>query len=254
MGKLFLLILISFNCLGQVASIRLSNGTTINNAPSGRSWTGYKATGITLQDAYDTLIIDDSETDKITYYGNWTMSNSCLCSYAGTPNDSMVFKFTNSTWFGWYGEQMSHQGNVEVYWNNQYIETIDTYSSNNKQLTLNWFIDNLDTMQVYSFKLIPTGTKNPSSSGTYIVNHYIKLIKSIEAEPDPGPGPDPDIPCDCTEINHIDSITYKEIITYKDSTIYNYKDSTILKYDTTGTTIRVDSFYVFPKQLIFKLK
>ena len=94
----YLLFLLSFQLYGQVelvATIKLSDGTFINNAPSGRSWFDYPVSvedvrnGFELQVEQDTLLIDDSEQNKITYYGDWRISNhyvfgpalnSCNCS------------------------------------------------------------------------------------------------------------------------------------------------------------------------------
>ena len=178
-----------------VAIIRLDDGTFIVNAPSGRDWTEYDV----ISGAFNLFdnpreIIDDSETDKIKYFGNWHISDTlfipdkddggnCYCSWSQSANDSLVFRFTNSTWFGWYGELMKHQGIADVYWQNEYITTVDTYGPDDERLTLNWFKDDLDTGTVYTFKLIATGEKNALSTGTSVVNQYFKLVVPDVVEP-----------------------------------------------------------------------
>ena len=197
---LYILLFLSFQVSAQVvATIKLSDGTFINNAPSGRSWVEYKTVpgGIIPYPEMDTLIIDDSDIGKITYYGNWRISteqifmpneSGCNCSWSQSPDDSLVFKFTNARRFEWYGEKMLHQGIVDLYWENQYVTTIDTYSPNDISMYRHWYIDDLDTAKVYKFKLIATGNKNAASSGHYVVNHGFFLINT-EKIPIP-----PDIP------------------------------------------------------------
>ncbi|KKM85613.1 hypothetical protein LCGC14_1287210, partial [marine sediment metagenome] len=58
-------------------------------------------------------------------------SSSCHCSWSQSPNDSLVFKFTNTRQFEWYGELMEHHGIVDLYWEDQYVTTIDTYDPAN---------------------------------------------------------------------------------------------------------------------------
>ena len=264
----------------SVATIKLADGTFINNAPSDRSWVAYNTIpgSIVPYLQKDTLIIDDSDISKITYYGNWKIStggifipssSSCHCSWSQSPNDSLVFKFTNTRRFEWYGELMEHHGIVDLYWEDQYVTTIDTYGPNNIPMYRHWFIDNLDTSKVYKFKLIATGNKNVASTGHYVVNHGFMLINTI-----------PDIPIDTIppiipdtitfydtvyieKIRWIDSINWIDkdttIYNFKDSTVINYidkirwieKDSLILHYDTLGS--RIDTVFILPKKITFEL-
>jgi hypothetical protein len=187
---LYILLFSSFQLSAQaVATITLADGTFINNAPSGKDWTAYNTVpgGIVLYAEKDTLIIDDSDIGKMTYYGNWRIStsglftagdSSCNCSWSQSPNDSLVFKFTNTRRFEWYGEKMLHQGIVDLYWEDQFMATIDTYSPNNLSLYRHWFIDDLDTAKVYKFKIVATGNKNAASTGTSAVNRMFFLINT----------------------------------------------------------------------------
>ena len=257
----------SLKTVESVATIKLADGTFINNASSGKSWVAYNTIpgSIVPYLQKDTLIIDDSDIDKITYYGNWKIStggifipssSSCHCSWSQSPNDSLVVKFTNTRRFEWYGELMKHHGIVDLYWEDQYVITIDTYSPNNISLYRHWFIDGLDTAKVYKFKLVATGNKNVASSGLYVVNHGFMLI-NVDQEPDI-------IPIDTVtfydtvhveKINWIDSIRWNikdtTIISYKDSMIYNIKDSMVIHYDTLGS--RIDTVFILPKKITFEL-
>ena len=170
--------------------VKLKDGTTILNAPSGRDWTSWDAVpgGISMYPSdMDETYIDDSDTTKIAYFGNWRISDTlaipqgagnCYCSYTNNPQDSLVVRFTDATTFEWYGEVMEHHGVAEIHFYSDSLELrelVDTYSPNNERPTLNWFIHNLDRNKVYSFQLIVTGNKNPASSGIPIVNQFIRL-------------------------------------------------------------------------------
>ncbi len=197
---LYILFLLPLQLSAQVATITLADGTFINNAPSGRSWVEYKTVpgGLSFYPEKDTTIIDDSDQNRITYYGNWRVStggifipesSSCNCSWSRSSNDSLVFKFTNVTRFEWYGEKMSHHGMVELYWQDQYIMTIDTYGPDNINMYRHWFIDNLDTAKIYKFKLVATGGRNIASTGAAIVNHgflVINTVSEVNIPPEPG--------------------------------------------------------------------
>jgi len=167
------------------AVLKLEDGTFINNAPSGRNWTEYNVSGFSLSEVTEeNAIIDDSEIEKLTYYGNWKISDTlavpkqegnCYCSWAGNSTDSIVVKFTRATGFAWIGEKMQHHGIAYVYLNNEFQEKVDTYQQNNQRLTVNWEINGLDTAQVYSFKIVVGGEKNPASSGTNVVMQQFAL-------------------------------------------------------------------------------
>ncbi len=225
-------------CMSQVATIKLLNGTYINNAPSGESWVDYQVTGFSLQEASDTLIIDDSNQDKISYYGNWRLSSdrvfvpelgNCHCSWSQSPSDSLVFKFTNTRRFEWYGEIMEHHGIVDLYWQDQFIMTIDTYSPANISLYRHWFIDDLDTDKVYKFKLVATGNKNIESRGYNIVNHGFMLI-NVEQAQDTIP-PDVPIPVEVVDTIFIHDTVYviKKDTIYLQPKIFIKADSLIFE-------------------------
>lgn len=174
-----ILILILLPILTQVkATLSLTNGQFINNAPSGRDWTAYKVNEVTTYEVNsDTSYFDDSQTDKMTYSGKWVNApTGCQCSYSNTLNDSLVFIFTDATYFEWRGELMSHHGIADIYFDGKYIGPVDTYDARNISITRNWKAEKLDTAKVYKFKLVVTGKKNTLSAGAYIVNHGFRII------------------------------------------------------------------------------
>jgi len=188
-----------------VADVQLADGTTILNAPSGKDWSNYDATGVYVYDYSDTVIIDDSDTARI-YYGvkegkgetKWRISTSgvfgpdpvtgsCNCSWTVGPWDYAIVKFTNTRRFEWWGELMEHHGMVNIYFDESgweertgrrtlVADNLDTYSPDNLSPTLNWYADSLDVNKVYEFYMIPTGNKNPASTGTPVVIQGFKLI------------------------------------------------------------------------------
>jgi hypothetical protein len=205
----YLLLLFPLLSFGQVATINI-DGKYINNAPSGRDWANIGVpTGFSVYEEQDTFLIDDSDQNKINYYNGanstgWRISteskfgpdeSSCNCSWSGGAWDSLTVIFTNTKRFEWYGEKMSHHGIANVYFGEygkpkELQSSVDTYSPDNLSLTLNWFVDDLDTSKIYKFFLIPTGSKNEASTGTSIVIHGFKLIKeTTSTEPPIEPPP-----------------------------------------------------------------
>ena len=208
--------------------LKLKDGTFINNWPSGRSAPDFEILGFDLDPVTSDLIyIDDSEIRKITYYGNWRISDTlavatqdggnCFCSWSQSPGDSVVIKFTNATGFAWVGERMPFHGIAELWFNDRLVGEVDTYKEVPERLTVNYAIDNLDPELIYKFKMIATGKKNPASNGTYVVNQMFTLETLIEDPiPDPDPDPDPDpIPgeIDTVFITRIDTVLIKQIDT-----------------------------------------
>lgn len=238
----YLLLLIPFQLFGQYATIKLVDGTFINNIPSDKDSLWYEkydlsAMKIAEIDIYHTpiTVIDDSDQNKITYYdgansSGWKIStngiigkteSNCNCSWSSGPWDSLVFKFTNGTRFEWWGESMSHHGKANVYFNvlgeeRIFQGTIDTYSPFNLSPTLNWSIDNLDTLKVYKFFLIPTSGKNVASSGTAVVVQYLKLIKENGLPVEPPITPPIELP-----IVLPDTIYIKEYYLIQPRTVYD---------------------------------
>ncbi len=178
--KALILILLTTSLYAQEikATLSLVNGQFINNAPDGRDWYGWDVKGVEVYEGSDTLIVDDSELNKITYYGNWRHEESgCFCSFSNSATDSIVFLFTDANYFEWRGRLMSHHGIAGIYWNDKYIGEVDTYNTKNLVKTRNWRAKNLDTTKVYKFKLVVTGKNNPLSTGAFIVIHGFRIYK-----------------------------------------------------------------------------
>ncbi len=184
-----LFLLFSLTCRSQpVANLTLADGTVILNAPTGRDWTMYDVQKISVYDAlYDTIFIDDSEVNKITYSQNLNTSDTiavpqqtgnCFCSWASEQGESVTIKFTNATSFIWYGEKMQHHGIAQVFLDGQLVKEVDTYSAINTRLTKNWSINNLDAQQIYEVVIKVKGTKNLKSTGTAIVIQYFEIVSA----------------------------------------------------------------------------
>lgn len=193
-----LFLLITFYSNAQIkATVKLADGTTEttlsgNDVRHDYTHSAFKGFKIEFLDfTFDERIIDDSD-QSIEYYGDWA-TGSCNCTWSQSANDSMVFRFTDATRIEWHGELMSHHGIVDIYFDNEYDVTMDTYSPENVSPAMNWYRDDLDPEKIYTFKLVATGKKNISSSGDYIVNQFIKIIHDPVVEPPPIIIPPPDI-------------------------------------------------------------
>lgn len=196
------------------ATLSLTNGQFIVNAPSGRDWTTYKVSSVSAYEATDTSYFDNSAMGSMVYYGQWVHAQAgCLCSYSNAANDSLVFIFTDANYFEWRGELMGHHGIADIYWNDKYIGEVDTYDTRNIAHTRNWKAENLDPAKVYKFKLVVTGKKNALSTGAYIVHHGFRIWKDAIAEPEP---------CEPEIIHKTDTLIIRDTIWMKPEIIINY--------------------------------
>lgn len=179
--KTLLFILIPFLTFGQEikATLQLSNGQFINNAPDGRDWYGWDVASVHFYDSYsDTIFVEGNDLTRITYYGHWKHDDTgCYCSFSNQANDSIVFIFTDAAKFQWRGALMDHHGIAAIHFDNKYLGEVDTYNSRNLSHSRNWKAEGLDPKKIYKFKLVVTGRKNKASLGTKIVNHGFRIIK-----------------------------------------------------------------------------
>jgi hypothetical protein len=135
------------------------------------------------EEKYDShiRIIDDTDQGAyMKYYGNWKHSTNtgvvgpaegggdCNCSYSQSINDSLVYRFTDATRFEWWGERMPQHGPVDIYLDNKFMLTIDTYSAAPVTPALNWFIDDLDPDKEYRFVLV-------ARENTSVVNQFFQV-------------------------------------------------------------------------------
>jgi hypothetical protein len=221
---LLLLVCVSLNA--QKATISLSNGQFINNAPSGRDWYDYKVSGITTYEGGDTLVLSNlTDQNRVSYYGKWARGKAgvgCECSFSNTANDSLVIWFTDAKSFIWYGELMLHHGIVNVYLNNNLLGEIDTYDSRNLAKTRNWERHDLDPLKVYKFKLVVTGRKNPLSTGAYIVTHGFKMWKDKPVV-EPPIVVDPPVQIDTVYVRDTIRIHTRDTVYFVPEIIINYK-------------------------------
>jgi hypothetical protein len=197
--KIISFLLIPFLSFSQVATIKLSDGTYIVNAPSGRDW-NEEPKGFSVYDEGDTMIYPAYATEHYTTYGNWAnpkKDEGCECIYSQNKDDSLVFKFTNAERFEFWGELMSHHGKADIYFNGVKDIELDSYGADNETPTLNYYKANLDKSKIHTFKMVIKGERNQSSTGNYVVLQHFKLIKSVDPPVEPPPVDPPVVePCD----------------------------------------------------------
>ena len=135
----------------------------------------------------------DNTSDKINYYGDWTIGDdsegSCGCSFSKIQGDSLTYYFTGVDRIEFWGEQATHHGIAEIYIDNVLDTMLDTYSPNDLSPALNWFKSGLDPDLTHSFKMVITGTRNPSSTGAYVVLQHLKLFAPVVEVPPPAVDP-----------------------------------------------------------------
>ena len=184
---------------------------------------------------------------QIEYIGNWVHMNNGG-SYAKTINDTARFAFWG------YGVQvrtelMEHHKMYQVFINGKFIENVDVQNPVNTTHNLTYSNMNLKTGN-HILELIPDG-------GYFVLN---TLTIHYYADPTPDVDPTPEWPCDSTIINWIDSIRWIEkdtiVINYKDSIISHHVYDTITTYIEIDTTqsVKIDTVYILPKEIILKLK
>jgi hypothetical protein len=160
-------------------------------------------------------------SSKLNYYGTWSISADstvgCGCSFSRIQNDSLTYYFTGVKRIEYWGEQMTNQGILELYFDNVLDTIIDTYGPDNITPYLNWKKDNLDPDVVHSFKMVATGTRNPSSAAAYAVFQFLRLFTYPEVPPDLPPVIDPPPDADQwtidnahTNMNYSDNWTVKD--------------------------------------------
>ncbi len=121
--------------------------------------------------------VDDMETSRIAYKGFWKTETPMKGQYMGTHHITNVggstasFVLPSSPYVFALGyTKMRNSGKAAIYYNNQYVTTIDMYAPS----------DQYNCAMVFYPGTVPAGTftvkalnqKNPASGGTYINVDY----------------------------------------------------------------------------------
>lgn len=118
----------------------------------------------------------DDSASNVTYSGTWNaITNDPFyyensCHFGNTANDYIQYAF-NGTAVDWYGLKNNDLGKADVYIDNVLkAGGVDCYSATRaiqKLFSIKGLINSSHTI-----KIVITGTKNPLSSGTYLVHDY----------------------------------------------------------------------------------
>ncbi len=111
--------------------------------------------------------------DQIVYQGNgWGYWNEAYGSFkddhsfSKTAGDSATITFFGTD-IEWYGSKANNQGMADVYIDNSYVETVDTYSSSRVEGALLYAVSNLSDAQ-HELKLVVKNSKNQNSSDYWV--------------------------------------------------------------------------------------
>jgi len=126
-----------------------------------------------------------------TYVGTWPSNSTSPLWYAntqtnsGVTNDYFEMDF-NGTKVEWYTEKAPHLGIAAVSIDGGAETNVDLYSATATQQVKVW--ESITTADVHTVKVRVTGTKNGSSSATYIGHDYFKVInpEDVPLTPDVG--------------------------------------------------------------------
>jgi hypothetical protein len=121
--------------------------------------------------------VDDTNTSRIAYNGSWKAETPMKGQYMGTQHITNVggstasFALPSSPYVFAFGyTKMRNAGKAAIYYNNQYVTTIDMFASS----------DQYNCAMVFYPATVPAGTftvkalnqRNPASGGTYINVDY----------------------------------------------------------------------------------
>jgi hypothetical protein len=126
-------------------------------------------------------IIDDASS-ALSYVGpGWHHSTSISQdfsgteSYTGTAGETVSYTFSGSA-VQWQGSKQNNLGIIKVYLDGALEATVDQYSSANVAQQALWTKTGLPSGQ-HTIQLVATGTKNTSSTGTYLLIDALKTAR-----------------------------------------------------------------------------
>ncbi len=153
----------------------------------------------TLPDSVPYVIVDDyvlgADGYEHTYTGAWSSNSSSPTWYGNTQhccgptNGTIVMRF-NGTKIQWFTERATHLGIAAVSIDGGAETNVDLYNATQAQQIKVWDSGTLSQAE-HTVTIRVTGTKNASSSNTYIVHDYLKVYNNLPVDPEP---PDPSDP------------------------------------------------------------
>lgn len=172
------------------------------------------------------VIVDDSSVSQ-TYTGNnWTRYRENIyynstCAVTNQAGSSIEQDFYGTDVY-WYGLKNNDLGIADVYIDGSFVESVDCYSGSRSVQKL-FERTNLSNSS-HTIKVVVTGNKNGSSSGTFIVHDAFKFPKRIDDA--------------SSENNYSGSWTrYWESIYYNNTCYVTNQQGAFVEYGFTGKTI-----------------
>jgi hypothetical protein len=124
-----------------------------------------------------TWTVDDTNTSRIAYSGYWKLEKPMRGQYMGTQHITNVggstasFTTPTSPWMFAFGyTKMRNAGKAAIYYNNQYVTTIDMYAPTNQYNCAMYF--GYGSTGPGTFIVKALNQKNPVSQGTYVNVDY----------------------------------------------------------------------------------
>lgn len=151
---------------------------------------------VAAQDSVPYIIIDDytigDGTDgyEHVYTGAWSSNSTSPSWYAETqhccgPTDGTIVLKFNGTKIQWWTERAPHLGIAAVKIDAGAETNVDLYNAVQAQQIKVWDSGTLSQAE-HTVTIRVTGTKNASSSGTYIVHDFLKVYNNQDVVPIPG--------------------------------------------------------------------
>jgi hypothetical protein len=171
------------NAGGLVTAVSVGNATITATTQEG----SFKATCVIAVNANTAGIIDDAVLgagiNQHNYAGaGWvhagavpTPMNNTI-SFSNVTNNTVTLAFVGNK-IEWYNEKLSTHGVAAVSIDNGPEVIIDLYSATPARQLLVFASQTL-IQGSHTFKIRVTGTKNPASTGTYVVHDFLKVYSS----------------------------------------------------------------------------
>ena len=118
-----------------------------------------------------TITADDQDFSSISYSGTWQTGSwsgyyNNSCRYSNVSGSSATYVFTGTD-IQWIADKNADHGKADVYIDGVFKTTVDLYNATDQLQQVVYTISSLTNSQ-HTIKINVTGTKNSSSSGTYV--------------------------------------------------------------------------------------
>ena len=234
--KALVLLLLPLNLFAQVATILLSDGTLINNAPSGRDWSNYAVTGFSLGYTEYQVLIDDN--NPVTINGITILTSG----YQNQPPDNVyppiqIFDDDLSTKWAAKGFGQWVQFSLPEIRKLQSIDVAFTVGDRNDVFDLLISIDSINWTIILDKQIGELGTNFDNYDFVDIEAKYIKFVAQGNVQNVSNWNSISEI-----RFNYVDPIPNEDCIP---DTVYLPSDP-IIVHDT----IYIDTLYLQPRIFI----